>query len=98
MIKYKDKSGVLLVVVLIIVMVMMVLSVTIVSQSMSQSRGSRYQADQIVAEQWAKGVFWQQYSAGNFSATTQQFNLNNHTYTCTTNPNSLPQVTVSCSY
>ncbi len=55
-----------LVTVLMIVIVLMILSVSILSQHMTQSNSSQAQVDQIRADQWAKGVFWNAYSSGNF--------------------------------
>ena len=61
--KITNNSGVILIIVLIILMVMGIVSISIFSQSMSQSTSSRSEVDQMVAEQLAKGAFWQSYNS-----------------------------------
>ena len=88
--KAKDTSGIVMVVVFIIIMVMTIVSATIFSQSMSQSKTARAQVDEIVAEQLAKGVFWNSYKPdGVFSTSFSPTTLNNRVYTVTiSNPGS----------
>jgi|GEM_PF-2820196 len=71
--KIERNSGVVLVIVLIIIIIMSIIGASIFSISMSQSRSSRSQVDQIVAEQLAKGAFW--------SAYNQNINANNPNFT-----------------
>ncbi len=87
--KTTEKSGVVIIIVLIIIMVMVVFGVTILSQSMSQSKTSRAQVDQIVADQWAKGVFWNAYTSGSCSGSPTT-TINNRTYTATISSGSGP--------
>ena len=61
--KGSDNSGVILIIVMIILLVMATFSVGIFSQSMSQTKTSRSQVDDIVAEQLAKGVFFSSYNS-----------------------------------
>lgn len=79
--KAKDTSGVVMIVVFIIIIVMMIVSATILSQSMSQSKTARAQVDEIVAEQLAKGAFWNSYRPdGTFSTSPSTPTLNNRVY------------------
>ena len=59
--KTKDDSGVVLIFVTIVLMILAIVSMGIFSQSLSQSKSSRAQLDQIVAGQLAKGAFWQEH-------------------------------------
>ena len=56
--KRKNNSGVILIIVLVILMILSIVSVTIFSQSLTQTKTSHSQVDQIVTEQLAKGAFW----------------------------------------
>lgn len=53
----KNNQGIVLIIVLIILMVMAIFSMTLFSQSMSETRNTRSQTDEIIAEQLAKGAF-----------------------------------------
>ena len=99
--KITNDSGIVMVVILIIIMVMALVSATIFSQSMSQTKTSRAQVDQIVAEEFAKGAFWTAYNQalsngsisypfyypGPLSTNLLTFSVNNRTYSA--------QVTIS---
>lgn len=104
--KKVDKSGIVLIFVLIVIMVMAIFSATIFSQSISQSKTSRAQADQIVAEELAKGHFWSSYNQSfpSFAfplscPNCTTYSLNGRTYQASVvNPGSGSAVTVSISY
>ena len=94
--KQSDESGVILIIVLIILLVMATFSVGIFSQSMSQTKTSRSQVDEIVAEQLAKGIFWKMYNSeqagGALSSAPSSMTLNGRNYVFT------PTVSVSGAY
>ncbi len=60
--KIANQSGVIIIIVMMIIMVISIVSMTIFSQSMSQSKTSHAQVDQIVLEELAKGAFWVAYN------------------------------------
>ncbi len=64
------ESGMALVTVLMAIIVMTVISVGVISSTMNQSASSQAQIDQIYADQLAKGIFWNAYSAGTIVPTT----------------------------
>lgn len=83
----RGNQGIVLIVVLIIIFLMSIVSATIFSQSMSQSKTAGSQVDEIVAEQLAKGKFWQSYAnshpetGGAFTPTPDTtVTLNGHQY------------------
>ena len=60
--KLKNESGIVLFIVLMTAIIIMVFSVGILTQSMNESNYAQQQIDQIVADQYSKGVFWNAYS------------------------------------
>ena len=62
MLKRNHKKGMVLLTVLMAVMAMSIFVISILSQTMSQGSSSKVQAEEIVAEQLAKGAFWKAYA------------------------------------
>lgn len=80
----QHESGMVLLTVMMVVAVIMVLSITLLSQTITKNTSVQAQVDQIRAEQFAKGVFWDAYSAGNFTpGATALGNYNGKAYTAT---------------
>ena len=93
------ESGMVLVTVLMIVAVMMILCVSILSQNITQNTSSQAQVEQIRADQYAKGVFWNAYSSGVFTpGSTVLGNSAGKTYTATVSPQAGNAYAVSVSY
>ena len=64
------ESGMVLLTVLMIVAVLMILSIAILSHSVTKNASSQGQVDQIRADEFAKGVFWNAHSSGSFTPGT----------------------------
>ncbi len=93
------ESGMVLVTVLMIVLVMMILSIGILSQNVTRSTSSQSQVEQIRADQFAKGVFWNAYSAGVFTSSNGTLGTyNGKTYSATVSPQANNAYTVNISY
>ena len=93
------ESGMVLVTVLMIVAVMMILSISILSQNVTQNTSSQSQVEQIRADQFAKGVFWNSYSAGAFNSSNGTLGTyNGKTYSATVSPQANNAYTVRISY
>ena len=62
--KINNESGIVLFIVLMTAIVIMIFSLGILTQSMNEVNYAQQQIDQLTAEQWSKGVFWNAYSNG----------------------------------
>ena len=102
--KLSSSSGASLIMILIVISVMGVFAITILSQSMSETKTTRTQVDQIVAEQLAKGALWNSYDnhvpgSAIPATTTSSVNLNGRTYdTVVAHPAGTNNVTVTVNY
>ncbi len=103
--KTKDDSGVVLIFVTIVLMILAIVSMGIFSQSLSQSKSSRAQLDQIVAGQLAKGAFWQAYTQSaavpgilNTTLPAQDFTINNRAFHVEVTNNTPSSYTFNVSY
>ena len=93
------ESGMVLITVLMVVAVMMVLSLGILSQNITQSTSSQAQVAQIRADELAKGIFWNAYSAGVFNSSNGTIGTyNGVTYSATVSNPSGNMYTVRISY
>jgi uncharacterized protein YpmB len=91
--KTSNKSGIILMIVVIILMAMGVFAITIFSQSMSQTKTTHSQVDQIVLEQLGKGAAYkaisqaaqQRLASNTFNQVsyTASFTGNGHDYSAT---------------
>ena len=67
--KINNESGIVLFIVLMTAIIIMVLSLGILTQSMNEVNYAQQQIDQIVTQQWSKGMFWNAESTGSFGNT-----------------------------
>jgi hypothetical protein len=66
--KINNESGIVLFIVLMTAIIIMIFSVGILTESANEVNSAQQQIDQIEADEIAKGIFWNAYSSGSFSA------------------------------
>ena len=85
--KLNNESGIVLFIVLMTAIIIMIFSVGILTQSMNEINYAQQQIDQIVSQELAKGVFWNNFGtlAGTSPSTSVTSNsIGGRTYNITT--------------
>src|SRR5271165_2578837 len=62
--KVNNESGIVLFIVLMTAIIIMLFSVGVLTQSLNETNYAQQQADQIISDQLAKGIFWNAYANG----------------------------------